>query len=113
MTRMLIDLCRHVLKVGSCLWYVDDGMGASRRDVVHQEVQAIIQVVCALLGSQAIALDKTEVGVRQSEWKGWRIDLDSRRLSIARHNLLKRCVFSGVWMLRVPSPANNYSVRHR
>lgn len=86
-TRVLLFLL-HVAIWGSIDAYVDDFMGVTSRCHLSHDVAAICEVVTLLLGPHAIEWGKWYTG-RQVEWIGWRVDLDTRRVSFGRRNFLK------------------------
>jgi hypothetical protein len=73
---------------GSMRMYVDDMMGVSRRTSAESDIRIAGECARDLLGPDSVAEDKTESG-RALDFLGWRVDLDSRRVSIARHNVTK------------------------
>lgn len=73
---------------GLAKMFVDDLMGVTSRKRVQRDVAIVIEICEALLGPEAVAKDKTLVG-RVLEIIGWIIDLDRKRVSIARRNVLK------------------------
>ena len=86
-TRILKRLINAELK-GECEMYVDDLLGACSIAEVLGEL-AIAKAKCeALLGPDAVEESKTSWG-RQSDWIGWMFNVETRKVSIARHNFLK------------------------
>jgi len=86
-TRFLLFLLQAAIW-GSIDAYVDDFTGVTSRHHLSHDVAAICEVVTLLLGPQAIEWGKWYTG-RQIEWIGWRVDLDTRRVSFGRRNFLK------------------------
>jgi hypothetical protein len=72
-TRVLSRLSRQVIS-GDCEWYVDDSMGISPIVSVDANLSEVKGVACGLLGSSAIADDKTERGT-SLVWIGWQVDV--------------------------------------
>lgn len=72
---------------GDCRMYVDDIMGACMASDLSREVQCAKSVCTDLLGPNAIAEDKTEMGTRL-DVLGYVIDLQLELLSISRKNFL-------------------------
>ena len=72
---------------GRATMYVDDVIGVSLDTDVEQDLQITRSVCTDLLGPEAVADDKTETG-RRLDVLGYVIDLDLRRVSIARKNYL-------------------------
>lgn len=68
--------------------YVDDFMAVTTRQHLAHDQAVIAEIVTLLLGPHSIEWSKWYAG-RQGEWIGWRIDLDTRRVSLGRRNLLK------------------------
>jgi hypothetical protein len=58
-TRVLCKLSRRLI-TGDCDWYVDDSMGISPTVLVKEDLAVVKETACNLLGSTAIADDKTE-----------------------------------------------------
>jgi len=73
---------------GSMRMYVDDMMGVSRRRDAMSDIRIAGECSRELLGPGSVAEDKTESG-RALDFLGWRVDLDTRRVSIAEHNVMK------------------------
>ncbi len=86
-TRVLTDLIRPRLQ-GECQWYVDDGLGVSHRDHRERDMAQVEEVVVGLLGSKALARDKSEWG-RSLVMIGWHIDLDTMTVSLSERNMNK------------------------
>lgn len=68
--------------------YVDDFMVVTTREHLAHDQAVIAEIVTLLLGPHSIEWSKWYAG-RQGEWIGWQIDLDARRVSLGRRNLLK------------------------
>lgn len=68
--------------------YVDDFMAVTTRQHLAHDHAVISEIVTLLLGPHGIEWSKWYAG-RQGEWIGWLIDLDTRRVSLGRRNLLK------------------------
>ena len=71
----------------STLMYVDDIIGVCFADDVEQDLAKTREICTSLLGSGAVADDKTETGLRL-DIIGYTIDLESKRVSIAKKNFL-------------------------
>ena len=90
-TRIIVWELRHNKKWdfrGRVLMYVDDLMGICyKKDSEHNK--RVIKELCEqLLGKGCISEGKTETG-RRINVIGYTLDLDQRRIGVARHNLLK------------------------
>ena len=72
---------------GKICMYVDDIIGVSSTLFLPQDNNTVISYCEQLLGSQAIARDKSVHG-RRLEAIGWVIDLDTETVSISNKNLL-------------------------
>jgi hypothetical protein len=68
--------------------YVDDSMGVCLKSQLHHDVCTICEVVELLLGPTAVEWKKWYFG-RVVVMIGWKIDLDSRLVSLSRKNLMK------------------------
>ena len=68
--------------------YVDDLIGVSRSKRVQADMDKAKAGILRLLGSNAIAPEKTELG-RVLEAIGWRISLDTRTVTMSSLNLAK------------------------
>ena len=68
--------------------YVDDFMGVTSLGHLSHDIAVVCEVVNLLLGPHAVQWSKFYAG-RQIEWIGWRVDLDSRRVSFGHRNYLK------------------------
>ena len=68
--------------------YVDDFMAVTTQQHLAHDQAVISEIVTLLLGPHGIEWSKWYAG-RQGEWIGWLIDLDTRRVSLGRRNLLK------------------------
>jgi hypothetical protein len=86
-TRVLSELGRDVIQ-GDCLWYVDDAMGISAKCDTSVDLKSVKSMACGLLGSSAIADDKTLFG-EQQDWIGWLVDVAAMTVSITARNMLK------------------------
>ena len=73
---------------GSTLMYVDDIIGVCLRSQVVSELEKAKEVRTDLLGPDAVADEKTEHG-RHLEILGYTIDMDIKRVLIAKKNHLK------------------------
>ena len=85
-TRAISWELRHALK-SSTLMYVDDIIGACFVGDVDQDLALTRGICTSLLGSGAIADDKTETGIRL-DIIGYTVDLETQRVSIAKKNFL-------------------------
>jgi hypothetical protein len=86
-TRILVRIINADL-AGECLMYVDDLMGACSLAELEAELKIAREKCNGLLGENAVEDTKTQFG-RRIEWIGWLFDLDTRSVSVARHNFLK------------------------
>jgi len=87
-TRVLATLVGLVI-LGICLWYVDDGMGVSKKGKDREnDMKNTVNVIHQLLGDDAVAMDKCEHG-RRVEMIGWVVDLDKRIITMSRRSFLK------------------------
>ena len=77
---------RHALR-SSTLMYVDDIIGGCFAEDVDQDLARTRDICTSLLGSGAVADDKTETGTRL-DIIGYSVNLGTRRVSIARKNFL-------------------------
>ena len=68
--------------------YVDDLIGVSRSKKVQADMDKARVAITQLLGKNAIAEEKTELG-RVLEAIGWRINLDTRTVTMSSLNLAK------------------------
>jgi hypothetical protein len=73
---------------GRALMYVDDLMGVCRRQDLESDLQTARSICNGLLGPGAVEEKKTRSG-RCLDFIGWQFDLDTRTVSVARHNFLK------------------------
>ena len=74
--------------LGEFRMYVDDLIGAcGRKELEHDQHIAHSKCV-GLLGPNAVEETKTMAG-RAIEWIGWEFDIDTRVVSLARHNFLR------------------------
>ena len=71
-----------------CEAYVDDVMGASSIYNLHNDISMAVSKCNSLLGPGAIEPKKTSWG-RKQDIIGWSICLDTRTVSIAKHNFYK------------------------
>ena len=85
-TRAIAWELRHALK-SSTLMYVDDIIGVCLEQDLPSDLQRTRSICTDLLGSGAVADDKTESG-RRMDVIGYTIDLDTQRVLIARKNFL-------------------------
>lgn len=88
-TRTIVSTIRERPEfAGEIDMFVDDVLGACLDDDLPSNLSLVRDVSVGLLGGDAVEDAKTEWG-RQLDWIGWRMNLDSRSVSIARHNMLK------------------------
>lgn len=87
MSRFLIFLLSAAI-FGRVDAYVDDFMVVTTQHHLAHDQAVITEIVTLLLGPHGIEWSKWYAG-RQGEWIGWLIDLDTRRVSLGRRNLLK------------------------
>jgi hypothetical protein len=73
---------------GKLCSYVDDSMGVCLRSQLHHDICTICEVIELLLGPTAVEWKKWYFG-RVLVMIGWKIDLDSRLVSLSRKNLMK------------------------
>jgi hypothetical protein len=73
---------------GKCKMYVDDAMGVCQNRDLERVLKGMEETVCDLLGPGALAAAKTKTG-RRLDFIGWTLDLDTRRVTIARKNVLR------------------------
>ena len=85
-TRAISWEMKHTLR-SSTLMYVDDIIGVCFADEVDTDLATTREICTSLLGSGAVADDKTEKGVRL-DIIGYTVDLGSKRVSIAKKNHL-------------------------
>ena len=76
----------HILK-SSVEMYVDDIIGVCFQDDIAEDLERTKAVCTDLLGSLAVADDKTEMG-RRLDIIGYTVDLDLMRVTISRKNFL-------------------------
>lgn len=86
-TRAIAWELKHALR-SRTIMYVDDIIGVCFEEDVESDLCRTRDICTNLLGSGAVADDKTEVG-RRLDIIGYTIDLDTQRVSIARKNFLK------------------------
>ena len=90
------SLKRRLLQLlsGGCCVYIDDIQGCCLLSELQSELAIVRRVIQDLLGSDAIAEDKTDSG-RVIEWIGWSFDLDTLSISLAeKKTTLRRCMDS-------------------
>jgi hypothetical protein len=85
-TRAIQWELRHAL-TSSTIMYVDDIVGVCMASDVTEDLRRTRDICVNQLGPTSVADDKTECG-RRMEVIGYMIDLDARRVSISRKNLL-------------------------
>ena len=85
-TRAISFELRHRLK-SRTLMYVDDIIGIGMAGDIEEDIKRCTEVCTKLLGPEAVATEKTEVGSRV-EVIGYVIDLECSRVAIARKNFL-------------------------
>jgi hypothetical protein len=83
-TRAISWELKHSLR-SSTLMYVDDIIGVCFVEDVAQDLVETRNICTSLLGSGAVADDKTETGIRL-DIIGYTIDLGTKRVSIAKKN---------------------------
>jgi hypothetical protein len=76
------------LITGFCVIYVDDIIGVSPKGTVQSDLSNARKTATGLLGPDAIAEDKTEVG-RVLTFIGWSFNLDTETVSLGDKNLLR------------------------
>ena len=86
-TRAITWELRHALR-SRTLMYVDDIIGIGFADDIAADIAATRSICTDLLGSGAVADDKTESG-RRLDIIGYTVCLDTERVSIATKNFLK------------------------
>jgi hypothetical protein len=86
-TRALQWEMKHALS-GPTLMYVDDLVGVCLKRDLAKNLRVARRIITQLLGSNAVADDKTESG-RRMDVIGYTIDLDIERVLISRKNHLK------------------------
>ena len=84
------SLKRRILQMikGGCCIYSDDIQGCCLLSELASELDIVRRCISDLLGSDAIAEDKTDTG-RVIEWIGWSFDLDTMSISLAERNYYK------------------------
>jgi len=88
-TRVIVSTVReHPTFSGEVDMFVDDVLGVCLDDDTPANLLLVEKVATGVLGSDAVEGTKTDFG-RALDWIGWRINLDSRTVSVARHNMLK------------------------
>lgn len=85
-TRAISWELKHALR-SQTLMYVDDIIGVCFADDVDKDLAEARRICTSLLGSGAVADDKTETGTRL-DIIGYTVDLESKRVSIAKKNFL-------------------------
>ena len=96
---------RYVVRIridGGVDVFVDDLMGCSHKDKVKNDMAITADCILSLLGSKAVAEDKSETG-RILVFIGWEINLDLRVLGIAKKNILK--ALHGFYKVDITTPA--------
>ena len=83
-TRAISWELRHALQ-SSTLMYVDDIIGVCFAEDVEKDLAKTREICTSLLGSGAVADDKTETGTRV-DIIGYTVDLETKRVSIAKKN---------------------------
>ena len=68
--------------------FVDDFLGASQRQYVESDMKIAREVAERLLGKYAVSEKKTFVGPIL-DWIGWEVNLVTKTVTIANHNLYK------------------------
>ena len=86
-TRCLLILLLRSLH-GKLCSYVDDSMGVCLKSQLHHDICTICEVVELLLGPDAVEWKKWFFG-RKLVMIGWKVDLDSRLVSLSHKNLMK------------------------
>ena len=86
-TRCLLVLLLKSLH-GKLCSYVDDSMGVCLKSQLHHDICTICEVVELLLGPDAVEWKKWFFG-RKLVMIGWKVDLDSRLVSLSHKNLMK------------------------
>lgn len=86
-TRCLLILLLKSLH-GKLCSYVDDSMGVCLKSQLHHDICTICEVVELLLGPDAVEWKKWYFG-RKLVMIGWKVDLDSRMVSLSHKNLMK------------------------
>ncbi|MEI8301616.1 MAG: hypothetical protein WCG10_08435, partial [Chlamydiota bacterium] len=96
-------LCRNLKEVikGVCRVYVDDIISISHQSEVDDEQNTASEYCEGLLGPSAVEKEKTMSG-RSLDVIGWNICLDTKKVGIARKNMLK--TFYGLVTLDETSP---------
>lgn len=74
--------------LGKVRMYVDDIIGVTLRSFVSKDNHTVVEYCEQLLGPDAIAADKSEVG-RRLNVLGYVVDLNSQRVGISQRNLFK------------------------
>jgi hypothetical protein len=83
--------------------FVDDLLGICAVDDLAHNLKLIRQLIVDLLGPDSVEDKKTESG-RALDWIGWSVNLDSFRISIAPHNMLK--TLHGFFSIDLQSPVS-------
>ena len=86
-TRCVLALVRAAVQ-GEADMYVDDIMGVTPTASLSHDMTVTDTFVTALLGPEAVAVDKDEQG-RRLEWIGWDVDLNTKCVTLSKRNLLK------------------------
>jgi len=69
--------------------YVDDVIGCSEYGSCDGDVDLVSDLICRLLGPNAVNPKKTQTGRREMDVIGWHIDLDTWTVYLAKHNFYK------------------------
>ena len=85
-TRAISWELRYALR-SRTLMYVDDIIGVCFAEDVEEDLARTREICTSLLGSGAVADDKTETGTRL-DIIGYTVDLETKRVSIAKKNFL-------------------------
>jgi hypothetical protein len=86
-TRALVhEICARIR--GDAKMFVDDLLGVTTKRHVNSDVSIAIAICRALLGPDAVAMEKLAIG-RIMDIIGWILNLDLCRVSVTRRNILK------------------------
>lgn len=88
---------------GKCGMYVDDLMGVCRRRFLTACLAVARRSAEGLLGTDSVEDTKTEYG-RALDWIGWRLNLDTRTITVAKRNMLK--TFYGFFSIDTSASVN-------
>jgi hypothetical protein len=103
-TRVLVRLINaHADFLGEADMFVDDVMGVCALADLDSCLAVAKTLMTQLLGSDAVEDRKTETG-RALDWIGWRVNLDTMSLSVAKHNMLK--TLYGFFSIDIESPVS-------